>query len=123
MTSEEYEVGGRKRIKSVVHKNDTSFGFRLLEGGDNQHLPVPEQTGLVQYKSVGQHQFWLNFSDKDSKLTVDNVEVLRNKRHLVEVPPPEKTEEEKKAEEEAKAAAAAAAAKAPKGAKVATPVE
>lgn len=124
MTSEEYEIGGRKRLRSLVHKNDMTFGFRLLEDGAKEYLPVPEQTGLVQYKPVGNHQFWLNFSDKETRLTVDNVEVVRNKRHMVEVPPPEKTEEEKKAEEEAKAAAAAAAAKNPKGAKAAaTPVE
>lgn len=65
----------------------------------------------------------MNFSDKETKLTIDNVEVVRNKRHMVEIPPPEKTEEEKKAEEEAKAAAAAAAAKNPKGKQAATPVE
>ena len=124
MTSEEYEVGGSKRVRSFVHKNETNFGFRHLEDKESSYLPVPDQTGLVQYKPVGKHQFWLNFSDKETKLTVDNVEVVRNKRHMVEVPPPEKTEEEKKAEEEAKAAAAAAAAKAPKGGKAAaTPVE
>lgn len=80
--------------------------------------------GLVKYVASGENQFWLNFSDKETKLLVEPVEVSRNQREMIEVPPPPKTEEELKAEEEAKAAAAAAAAKAKPGAKgqVATPV-
>ena len=70
--------------------------------------------GLVSYKSVGNHQFWLNFQDKESKLTVETVEATRNKREMIEVKPPEPTPEELAAREEAAKAAAAAAAKNPK---------
>ena len=71
------------------------------------HLPQADQKGLFSIKPVGSNQFWLNFSDKESKLLVETVEIQRNQREMLEVAPPEKTEEELKAEQEAAAAAAA----------------
>ena len=65
----------------------------------------------MSYKPVGDHKLWVNFSDKDSKLFVETVEVCRNKQMMIEVDPPAKTEAELAAEAEAAAAAAAAAAK------------
>lgn len=58
MTSEEYELGGIKRTKSIVYKDGFTFGLRTVQNGG--HLAVPEQHGLVSYKPVGEHQFWLN---------------------------------------------------------------
>lgn len=110
MTSEEYEIGGVQRTKSVAIKDNQTFGFHM---DNTDHLPKAQQKGLFSMKSVGSHQFWLNFSDKESKLLVETVEIQRNQREMVEILPPEKTEEELKAEAEAAAAAAAAA----KGAK------
>ena len=59
ITSEEWEIGGIKRTKSIVYKDGFTFGLRTVpEGG---HLPAPKLLGLVSYKPVGAHQFWLNF--------------------------------------------------------------
>ena len=76
--------------------------------GNPEHLPKAEQKGLFSMKSVGSNQFWLNFSDKETKLLVETIEIQRNQREMVEVAPPEKSEEELRAEQEAAAAAAAA---------------
>lgn len=112
LTSEEWEIGGVKRTKSIVYKDGFTFGLRTVpEGG---HLPVEKLHGLVSYKPVGEHQFWLNFQDKESKLLVETVEAARNERELIEVKPPEPTAEEIAAKEEAAKQAAAAQAKQPK---------
>lgn len=111
MTSEEWEIGGIKRTKSIVYKDGFTFGLRTVPDGG--HLPTEKLLGLVSYKPVGKHQFWLNFQDKDSKLLVETVEAARNARELIEVKPPEPTAEELAAREEAAKAAAAAQAKKP----------
>jgi hypothetical protein len=112
ITSEEYHLGGVLRIKPVVYKNKLQFGFRNVT---NQFLPQPSQYGLVSYKPQGNFQFWLNFSDFETKLTVEIVEAARNPQRMIEVKPPEPTPEEIAAKEEAAKAAAAAAAKNKKG--------
>jgi hypothetical protein len=99
MTSEEWEIGGIKRTKSIVYKDGFTFGLRTVPDGG--HLPTEKIHGLVSYKPVGKHQFWLNFQDKDTKLLVETVEAARNAREMIEIKPPEPTPEEIAAREEA----------------------
>ena len=61
----------------------------------------PEQVGLVSYQPIGKQQFWLNFSDNESKMLIEPVQAIRNKRRMIEVLPPEPTAEEIAAKEEA----------------------
>jgi len=37
----------------------------------------------VSYKPIGDHQFWLNFSDQESKMLIETVKAERNKRKVV----------------------------------------
>lgn len=54
MNSEEYTVGGRTWRRSVVYKDNYSFGLTQKSAGE-QYLGQPEQQGLVSYKPVGEH--------------------------------------------------------------------
>ena len=72
INSEEYVIGGERRKKSIVYKDQYTFGIRKVEG--DQLVGQPEQFGLVSYKPIGSHQFWLNFSDNDSKLLMETVQ-------------------------------------------------
>lgn len=76
MTSEEYQIGGITRTKSIVYKEKMTFG--LSEMKPDGLLPVPEQHGLVSYKNIGEHQLWVNFSDKESKMLIETCEAQRN---------------------------------------------
>jgi len=104
MTSEEYEIGGDKKTRAYVYKDKLEFGLR--ENYKEGFQPSQEQHGLVSYKSVGDHQFWLNFSDHETKLMVETLEANRNPQKMIEIKPPEPTPEEIAAKEEAQKAAA-----------------
>lgn len=65
----------------------------------------------MSYKPLGDNQFWLNFSDGETRMLIENVEATRNKQRMIEILPPEPTAEEIAAKEEAAKAAAAAAGK------------
>jgi hypothetical protein len=53
MTSEEYEIGGVKRTKSIVYKDRFTFGIKEME--KKGYLSKPEEHGLVSYQNVGGH--------------------------------------------------------------------
>ena len=53
MTSEEYQIGGVTRTKSIVYKDKMTFGLKELK--KEAFLPLPEQHGLVSYKNIGEH--------------------------------------------------------------------
>jgi hypothetical protein len=97
-----------------VYKDQYTFGIRKVE--DDQLVGQPEQFGLVSYKPIGNHQFWLNFSDNDSKLLMETVQATRNAQKLIEVKPRTPTAEELAEKEAEQARLAAAAKKGGKGA-------
>jgi hypothetical protein len=47
MTSEEYEIGGIKRIKSIVYKDKFTFGIKEMQ--KDAYMKLPQQFGLVTY--------------------------------------------------------------------------
>ena len=107
INSEVFEIGGKKVTRSIVQKDKYTFGFSK----GTSHLKVQEQFGLVSYKPVGDDQFWLNFSDGETRMLIENVEAARNKQRMIEILPPEPTAEEIAAKEEAARLAAEAAKK------------
>lgn len=72
INSEEFLIGGERRRKSIVYKDKYTFGLRQVDTA-NPKIGQPEQNGLVSYKQVGNHEFWLNFSDHESKMLIESV--------------------------------------------------
>ena len=71
-------VGGAEFKKSVVVKDNLSFGLRKAvnkdyEGSQN-HV---EENGLVSYKKVGDTDFWLRF-ENDTRVLIESVQKQRN---------------------------------------------
>ena len=103
MNCETFEVGGQTYKRSYVNKDKYTFGISDVQ--PNNYLPQHEQFGLVSYKQSGTKEFWLNFSDYESKMTIETVRAERNKQKVVEIVPPEPTPEEIAEKEEALKAA------------------
>ena len=70
-------MGGVPYKRSVIYKDKYSFGVQPVT--DNSYMETPKQHGLVSYQPVGDQQFWLNFSDNESKMLIETVEAHRNK--------------------------------------------
>lgn len=62
MNSEDFSLGGESWRRSVIYKDNITFGITSKPEGA-RFIGQPEQEGLVSYQPIGKHQFWLNFSD------------------------------------------------------------
>jgi len=119
MKVDHFEIGGKKFSKSVVMKDNFTFGLREARKDQIKLDNEPEEFGLVSLKPVGDTEFWLSF-ENGTKMLVEQVAMKRNDQRLIKIDPPKPTPEEIAAREEAIKAAQAAAAKKPGNKKDAT---
>jgi hypothetical protein len=85
MNSETFSVGGELRKRTCVYKDKYVFGVSAPCPDRSNYMQSPEQHGLVSYKIVGEQQFWLNFSDAESRMVVETVEAQRNRQKIIQV--------------------------------------
>lgn len=105
INSETFSVGGVPYKRSVIYKDKYSFGVQPVT--ESSYMETPQQHGLVSYKPVGDQQFWLNFSDAESKMLIETVEAHRNRQRIVQVEAKGPSQSELAAREEAARQAAA----------------
>jgi len=92
MRVDHFTIGGKTFSKSLVVKDNLKFGLRTRDqthdkieqqvvvktaGGDGNADPLDDvkddpSEGLVQYRPVGDTEFWLNF-ENGTKLGVEQV--------------------------------------------------
>jgi len=67
MRVDSWAVGGVQSAKSVIYKDNLTFGLRNVAASELE--PLESEFGLVSLKAVSDTEFWLNF-ENDTRLTV-----------------------------------------------------
>ena len=124
MRVDHFTVGGKTFSKSIVTKDNLKFGLRprdqtndeikqevvARKAGEKIDDAVDPSEGLVQYRSVGDTEFWLNF-ENGTKMGVEQVQLKRRPYKIIRTDPEPPTPEEIARKEEAIKAQQAALAK------------
>lgn len=124
MRVDHFTIGGKTFSKSIVVKDNLKFGLRARnqandeikqevvarKAGEKVAEKDDPSEGLVQYRSVGDTEFWLNF-ENGTRMGVEQVQLKRLPYKIIRTDPEPPTAEELAAKEEALKAQAAALAK------------